>query len=265
MDSVATTHVSKTILCDDPIIHLNVRGKHIETKKSTLFKSAYFRDIFLNVNVSHEPLFIDCKPKVFAEVLEFLKFESEYKIPIKYMYAFNYFMLNDDWVIAHYDEYDSKVIKKWFDLEKILNHVDSTSSKTMIKEICQLLAQICKCMPKNVIPNRFTFDIDKYKNNHYTKIVEAINCEIPIGHVVNHLVEIIKNTLKLHPHYFIYDCFTIIDVIIFLSKKSILDKNDLLQIRIFLEELKKSCDWDQIKYKECNEVLLRLKGDKDDD
>lgn len=76
------------------LITLDVGGTLFKTYQSTLLKSEYFRTMFEFNKEFPNPIFIDCDPRGFKHILEYLRF-GNYQIPPKYSYLLAYFMIDE--------------------------------------------------------------------------------------------------------------------------------------------------------------------------
>jgi hypothetical protein len=76
----------------EQLITLNVGGKLFCTKKETLLRSGYFRDLFELTELKEGPLFVDRSGKAFESVLEYLRDERRV-VPLKYRYELDFYRI----------------------------------------------------------------------------------------------------------------------------------------------------------------------------
>lgn len=74
-------------------ITLNVGGKVFQTKKETLSRCKFFRDMLSDCD-EQPTIFVDCDPDNFRHILEYLRF-ADYQIPADCQYLCRYFMLDE--------------------------------------------------------------------------------------------------------------------------------------------------------------------------
>jgi hypothetical protein len=125
------------------IIKINVGGKIYETNKNILIRCEYFKNMLHDcVNDLSNIIFVDCDPDGFKHILEYLRFAA-YKIPKKYSYLCDYFLINDSSIYE--DNPDEKLSSQEMKFNRI-----STLLKIGTKDNL-----LCKCLSDYITKNNY--------------------------------------------------------------------------------------------------------------